>query len=61
MTDEKYIDYVYAAFRVLGIHLDRVQTERICDVIKLIEEKEGDCSVEDLVKLLQSWQKQTIG
>ena len=61
MTDEKYIDYVYAAFRVLGIQLDRVQTERICDVIKLIEEKEGDCSVEDLAKLRQSWQKQTIG
>jgi hypothetical protein len=61
MTDEKYIDYVYAAFRVLDIPLDKAQTERICDVIRLIEEKDGDCSVEDLVKLRQSWQKQTIG
>jgi len=61
MTDEKYIDYVYAAFRLLDIPLDKVQIGKICDVIKLIEEKDGDCSVEDLVKLRQSWQKQTIG
>lgn len=51
MTDQTKINYIYNVLQILGISLDAKHIETIIIAYKLVLEKGGETSIDDIVKI----------